>query len=73
MCRKACEEQQECLQYSYSHHNCQLSSVVKVGRRDQPDVKKMIQSGWILGHIDQYVQNVGACGDEEWILPEDGQ
>lgn len=58
-CQSACEGQQDCLQFSYSDHDCRMSTVIRpeVGTQSQNGDGEAKRSGWMIERIEAYLQN----------------
>ena len=62
-CRALCEAKEDCLQYALGPIGCSLATRVIMGSRAQG-----IKSGWMLGRIEDWMDNVKSCqGKTGWI------
>ncbi|KAI1106527.1 glycosyltransferase family 31 protein [Jackrogersella minutella] len=69
-CRKICENQFDCIQYSFAGRSCKTSTALKLGRHIPESATDQVKSGWIMERVKDYPDRMDAyCGHETWILP----
>ncbi|OCK77355.1 glycosyltransferase family 31 protein [Lepidopterella palustris CBS 459.81] len=69
-CRALCRRRRSCLQFSYSQGRCFISGTVRLGYEGSSNQRERIRSGWMLGRIGEFVQEMDRTCDgvEDWFL-----
>ncbi|KIW63107.1 hypothetical protein PV04_09983 [Phialophora macrospora] len=65
-CRKVCDSDNECVQFSWHPGTCKLSHSIKMGR--PVDAKEEYISGWMLDRIAEFRKARGECGEISWQI-----
>ena len=61
-CKKACEENEDCLQFRHGHEECALSRSIKFGERQvSPSKEEKKKSGWLVERIREREKKWGEC------------
>ncbi|KAI1389080.1 glycosyltransferase family 31 protein [Hypoxylon trugodes] len=69
-CRKACENQRDCVQFSLSGNSCKTSATPKLGNHVSENSEESVRCGWILERVEDYAQSMDEyCSHQTWILP----
>ncbi|EXJ82592.1 hypothetical protein A1O3_06405 [Capronia epimyces CBS 606.96] len=58
-CRKACEADSGCIQFSWHPGTCKLNNAIKIGHAVDPEAETT--SGWMLDRIDQFKNSREKC------------
>ncbi|KAI3327861.1 glycosyltransferase family 31 protein [Xylariaceae sp. AK1471] len=67
-CRKACESQPDCMQFSVSGYTCKTSTALKLGRT--ASAAAQVTSGWMLDRVDAFIERMeSTCNGKDWVLP----
>ncbi|KAI1439018.1 hypothetical protein GGR50DRAFT_685077 [Xylaria sp. CBS 124048] len=72
-CRRACESDPDCMQFSVTGYTCKTSSTLTLGRR--ASAAEQVKSGWMLDRLDAFIERMESrCGgnqqQHDWALPE---
>lgn len=70
-CRKTCQSQSDCVQFSLTGRACRTATVVKLGhqRIPTPDEERVV-SGWMVDRVNDFVRRMDAsCKNEKWAIP----
>ncbi|KAL2357405.1 hypothetical protein BJ546DRAFT_308918 [Cryomyces antarcticus] len=68
-CRAICEDQEDCMQFSYSLDNCRMSTAVRLEHSSSADNSSpTVHSGWIVERIGNFVRDMEPCNGEGWVL-----
>ncbi|KAI4706525.1 hypothetical protein J4E89_008592 [Alternaria sp. Ai002NY15] len=66
-CRTLCEEQDDCMQFSFNEGSCAISNSFKLGYA-KPGAR--IRSGWMLDRVDDLFRSLEEqCGLRDWFAP----
>lgn len=65
-CRRACEQKQDCMQFSLVDAECKTAAYAKLGRR-KAIYESEAQSGWMLDRIADFKTRLEMC-TPVWIL-----
>jgi hypothetical protein len=68
-CRTACENTQDCFQYSYFYEGkCVLGRSFKIGypTKHEEELAKRQTSGWMVDRIKAWVEKQGECKTVKW-------
>ncbi|KAI1214436.1 glycosyltransferase family 31 protein [Annulohypoxylon truncatum] len=69
-CRSTCENQPDCMQFSFSGDSCKTSASLRLGHQASKDTPERTKSGWVTDRIKNYVERMDAtCSHETWTLP----
>ncbi|XXG97372.1 hypothetical protein Hte_003671 [Hypoxylon texense] len=67
-CRRTCESQPDCLQFSFLGESCKTSTAIRLGHEGFGDTAQ-VKSGWVVDRIKDYTERMDAsCGNKDWIL-----
>ncbi|EUC46730.1 glycosyltransferase family 31 protein [Bipolaris oryzae ATCC 44560] len=68
-CRDLCEEQNDCMQFSFDAGSCAISTTFKLGYA-KPSGR--IKSGWMLDRVDDLFRQLeDRCGLRDWFAPHE--
>jgi hypothetical protein len=68
-CRALCDDQDDCLQFSFDAGSCSTSSKFTLGYA-KPNER--VRSGWMLDRVDDAFRNLEArCGIRDWYAPDE--
>ncbi|KNG47901.1 glycosyltransferase family 31 protein [Stemphylium lycopersici] len=68
-CRTLCEEQDNCIQFSFDAGSCGISTSFKLGYA-KPHGR--IRSGWMLDRVDDLFRHLeDRCGMRDWFAPQE--
>jgi len=66
-CRTLCEEQDDCMQFSFNEGSCAISNSFKLGYA-KPGAR--IRSGWMVDRVDDLFRSLEEqCGLRDWFAP----
>ncbi|KAI4622729.1 uncharacterized protein J4E87_006296 [Alternaria ethzedia] len=66
-CHTLCEEQDDCMQFSFNEGSCAISNSFKLGYA-KPGAR--IRSGWMLDRVDDLFRSLEEqCGLRDWFAP----
>ena len=67
-CGLACEDEPECIQYSFINDECRHSNVALLGQR-VADGRGQARSGWVKSRIERLREGLKKCNGQAWVLP----
>ncbi|KAL6706368.1 hypothetical protein ACN47E_005474 [Coniothyrium glycines] len=68
-CRALCEDQKDCIQFSFNAGSCGVSHTFRLGYASPGG---MIKSGWMLDRVDALFRRLeDQCGVRDWFAPDD--
>ena len=68
-CRALCEEQTDCMQFSFDVGTCAISTTFKLGFA-KPNAR--IKSGWMLDRVDDLFRHLeDRCSLRDWFAPQE--
>ncbi|KAA8612392.1 Glycosyltransferase family 31 protein [Pyrenophora tritici-repentis] len=68
-CHALCEEQTDCIQFSFNEGSCGISTTFKLGYA-KPHTR--FRSGWMLDRVDDLFKTLEAqCGMRDWWAPQE--
>ncbi|KAH8728354.1 hypothetical protein GQ44DRAFT_724361 [Phaeosphaeriaceae sp. PMI808] len=68
-CRALCDDQKDCLQFSFDAGSCSISKKFTLGYA-KPNER--IRSGWMLDRVDDHFRNLEErCGIRDWFAPNE--
>ncbi|KAF1914363.1 hypothetical protein BDU57DRAFT_519323 [Ampelomyces quisqualis] len=68
-CRVLCDDQQDCIQFSFDVGSCSISTKFTLGYA-KPNAK--IRSGWMLDRVDDLFRSLeDRCGIRDWFAPNE--
>ncbi|CAE7218201.1 hypothetical protein CFE70_010280 [Pyrenophora teres f. teres 0-1] len=68
-CHALCEEQADCIQFSFNEGSCGISTTFKLGYA-KPQTR--FRSGWMLDRVDDLFKTLEAqCGMRDWYAPQE--
>ncbi|KAI3341426.1 hypothetical protein F4824DRAFT_313038 [Ustulina deusta] len=71
-CRRICESQADCVQFSLASHTCKTSSSAKLGKgqSNEQQWNAPVDSGWILKRVESFMEKMEAsCSGSRWVMP----
>ncbi|KAI9803851.1 MAG: hypothetical protein M1825_001731 [Sarcosagium campestre] len=66
-CRRVCQNQHDCMQFSFVDKKCVTSRVITLGKKAFA-APGNARSGWMMDRVRAFDEGMKPCGDEEWIL-----
>jgi hypothetical protein len=63
-CRKACQSNESCIQFSWHPGTCKFAKDIKMGRPS--DSKEQYASGWMVDRVKKFVEDRGKCKEISW-------
>jgi hypothetical protein len=68
-CRALCEEQDNCMQFSFDAGSCGISTSFRLGYAKP---QGMMRSGWMLDRVDDLFRSLEEqCGLRDWFAPQE--
>ncbi|KAJ4366480.1 hypothetical protein N0V83_008116 [Neocucurbitaria cava] len=68
-CRALCDDQDDCLQFSFDAGSCSISSTFRLGFVKP---KERVRSGWMLDRVDDLFRSLeDKCGIRDWFAPQE--
>ena len=69
-CRKICESQQDCMQFSHAGRVCKTGDIVKLGRRQPASAEgQRVVSGWMMDRVHAFMAELDkSCERYEWVI-----
>jgi hypothetical protein len=68
-CRALCDDQDDCMQFSFDTGNCGISNTFRLGFA-KPNER--IRSGWMLDRVDNLFGSLeDKCGMRDWFAPQE--
>ncbi|ORY55106.1 uncharacterized protein BCR38DRAFT_357312 [Pseudomassariella vexata] len=69
-CRRICELEDDCVQFSRSGRTCKTSSVLRLGHERSETAVERVTSGWLMDRVYAFVEDMeSTCTNEDWVLP----
>ncbi|KAI2616336.1 glycosyltransferase family 31 protein [Hypoxylon sp. NC1633] len=69
-CRSVCENQPDCLQFSFSGQSCKTSTTLILGHQIPEGADERVKSGWVIERVKDYTERMDkSCGRKDWVLP----
>jgi hypothetical protein len=62
-CKKICEKDEKCLQYSYYGNTCSIGMSVRIGFATAADEKGVWRSGWHTERIEKWLAEQPLCNE----------
>ncbi|KAJ0125242.1 glycosyltransferase family 31 protein [Diaporthe amygdali] len=67
-CARACDEHNDCMQYSYKNDCCGMKGSFQLGKpvKRPQEEKERMTSGWAVAKIERWIEQQGDCEDVSW-------